>query len=436
MGQAYPELSEKVEQLETILEKEEVRFSETLDKGMAILLEEIGKTNGTILDGTTVFKLYDTYGFPMDLTADVAREHKMSIDHAQFEKDMQAQRELARASSQFKHIEENTIDTTVKTRFTGYTQTQGESSIVALYHSDTCIDTLKQGEQGVLVAESTPFYAESGGQVGDTGTIKTSTGTFGVTDTHKQADTWIHIGQVTEGKINTSQMGLFSIDEQRRGNITLNHSATHLMHSALREVLGDHVQQKGSLVNDDKFRFDFSHFEPLSDTQIKEVEKIVNQQIRTSQDTQTNEMTMDEAIESGALALFGEKYGDKVRVVNIGFSTELCGGTHIDRVGNIGVFKIVSESGVAAGVRRIEAITGSYALTYLSDQSSTISQLASLLNTTDAAVAEKVTTVLKESRSHEKEISRLKSKLAAKAGGDIASQAVDVSGLSVCSDSS
>ena len=431
MGAAYPELKENAGQVEKILKNEELRFAETLDKGMAILLDVIEKTEKSVLDGNTVFKLYDTYGFPVDLTADVAREHNMTIDLDQFELDMQAQRERARASSQFKQIDEYSIDTSINTVFTGYESVSGEDSLTALYLNDESVDSLSEGDEAILVVNSTPFYAESGGQVGDRGTIQSATGLFEVTDTQKQANTWLHIGHVKQGSLNKAQTIKIAINSERRQAIVLNHSATHLMHAALREVLGDHVQQKGSLVNEERLRFDFSHFEPVTQEQLTSIESIVNRQIRTNQNTKIKEMSMQQAKDAGAVALFGEKYGDKVRVVNIGFSTELCGGNHVNRAGDIGVFKIINEAGVAAGVRRIEAITGELAFEAFSNQAKTIQQIANILHANDGLVREKVENLLAESKIQEKEISRLKSKLASKEGGSLAEKAVEIKGINV-----
>ncbi len=436
MGEAYPELTKNAGQVEKVLKNEELRFAETLDKGMAILLDVIETTNATVLDGNTVFKLYDTYGFPYDLTADVAREHNMTIDLDQFERDMQAQRERARASSQFKQLNESDIDTSTKTTFTGYQNISDQGCVLALYlrddgNKDESVDSLSEGDQGVLVVNSTPFYAESGGQIGDKGIIHSATGQFEVTDTQKQADTWLHIGCVKQGKLATEQAVKLDIDSDRRLAIVLNHSATHLMHAALREVLGEHVQQKGSLVNEERLRFDFSHFELVTRDQLTSIESIVNKQIRTNSDAVIKEMSMQQAKDSGAVALFGEKYGDNVRVVNIGFSTELCGGNHVNRAGDIGVFKIVSEGGVAAGVRRIEAITGQLAFQAFSEQANTIQKIAGMLHTNDGKVKEKVASLLAETKAQDKEISRLKSKLAAKDGGSLADQAVEIGGIKV-----
>ncbi len=434
MGDAYPELVKAQAQVERVLEQEELRFAETLDHGMKILEEAIAALAGDVIPGNTVFKLYDTYGFPVDLTADIAREHKLSLDMPGFEAEMEAQRARARAASRFEALEVGHLEVEGSTEFTGYERIEDTAAVTSLYRLGKEVDVLSAGEEGIVLLEHTPFYAESGGQVGDRGTIRSKDGgVFFVTDTQKQGEAvFAHIGRVAEGEIRRGQQVEALVDEQRRAATRLNHSATHLMHAALREVLGDHVQQKGSLVEPERLRFDFSHFQPLTAEQLEKVEALVNEQIRANADVKTRIMPIDQAMKAGAMALFGEKYGEQVRVLSIGdFSVELCGGTHVSRAGDIGVFKIVSEAGIAAGVRRIEAVSGVAALDYIGQTEKNLAKVADLLKAGRDDAAAKVGQLLEHNRRLEKQLETLTAKLASSQGSDLASQAEDVQGIKV-----
>ena len=434
MGDAYPELAKAQSQVERVLEQEEMRFAETLDHGMKILEEAIGGLEGDVIPGDTVFKLYDTYGFPVDLTADIAREHKLSLDMPGFETAMEAQRARARAASSFDALAASGFDVEGSTEFTGYERLQDKSAVSALYKSGEAVELLRQGDEGVVLLDHTPFYAESGGQIGDRGVIRAGDGgLFRVTDTQKQGDAVVaHIGLVAEGEIRRGQDVEALVDEQRRAATRLNHSATHLMHAALRQVLGDHVQQKGSLVDPERLRFDFSHFQPLSAEELETIECLVNEQIRANAAVDTRIMPIDQAMEAGAMALFGEKYGERVRVLSIGdFSVELCGGTHVSRAGDIGVFKIVSEAGIASGVRRIEAVTGAVALGYIGETEKNLGQLANLLKAGRDDAVVKAGQLVERNRRLEKELEALKAKLASSQGSDLAGQAEEVGGIKV-----
>jgi len=434
MGDAYPELAKAQSQVERVLEQEEVRFAETLDHGMKILEEAIASLQGDVIPGDTVFKLYDTYGFPVDLTADIARERSLSLDMPGFETEMEAQRARARAANSFEALNASGLDVEGSTEFTGYECLMDKAAIAALYKGGEAVEVLRDGEEGIVLLDHTPFYAESGGQVGDRGVIHSSEGgVFRVSDTRKQGDgVFAHIGLVTQGEIRQGASVEALVDEQRRAATRLNHSATHLMHAALRQVLGDHVQQKGSLVDPERLRFDFSHFQPLSAEELQTIETLVNEQIRVNADVETRIMAVDQAMQAGAMALFGEKYGDEVRVLSIGdFSVELCGGTHASRAGDIGVFKIVSEAGIASGVRRIEAVTGAGALEYIGETEKNINEVANLLKAgRDDAVA-KVGQLLERNRRLEKELDALKARLASSQGSDLSSQAREVDGIKV-----
>lgn len=431
MGTAYPELAKAQTAVERALEKEERRFAETLEQGMKILEEAIGNLSGDTIDGDTVFKLYDTYGFPVDLTADIARERNLKLDEAGFEVAMEAQRERARAAGKFGMDYGNKLEVSGTTEFHGYDLLTETSKIVSLFSKGQPVSVIEAGEEGQIVLDHTPFYAESGGQVGDTGVLYNSSATFRVTDTRKQGTTFIHTGKVEQGELQVGNEVAAEVDAERRQAIILNHSATHLMHAALREVLGEHVQQKGSLVTPERLRFDFSHAEPVTAEQIAAVEAIVNREIRQNADTTANIMSMDDALKVGAMALFGEKYGDEVRVMKIGFSTELCGGCHVNRTGDIGLFKIVSEGGVAAGIRRIEAVTGANALNWLNEVSGRLDTVARLLKSNPVEVTDKVDALLQKNRALEKELELLKSKMASQAGSSLADRAIDVGGLRV-----
>ena len=431
MGEAYPELAKAEEKVSEVLLKEEKRFAETLDKGMKLLGIAIEQLEGDTISGDVVFKLYDTYGFPLDLTADIAREHELKIDEAGYEAAMEQQRIGSQNAGKFDTDYTDRLDIDGETDFCGYDKTQDEAEIKALFVKGEKVESLKEGDLGQIVLNRTPFYAESGGPVGDIGQLVLSENIFQVEDTQKQGKVFIHHGRMEKGSLKTSDNVIAEVDEARRQSIVLNHSATHLMHKALREVLGDHVEQKGSLVKADSLRFDFAHSEPVTREQIIEVEKLVNDEIRLNSEAESIVTTMDKAIELGAMALFGEKYGDEVRVVNIGYSTELCGGVHVKRAGDIGLFKIISESGVAAGVRRVEAVTGAAAIEWVEERSQQLEKISSLVKSGVANVEQKVVQILDKSRALEKELDQLKSKLAAQAGSNLASEALEVNGIKV-----
>ncbi|MCG9025190.1 alanine--tRNA ligase [Laribacter hongkongensis] len=432
MGDAYPELRAKQALIEDELKKEEIKFAETLDKGMA-LLEEALKDGVQVLDGKTAFQLYDTYGFPLDLTADICRERDLQVDQEGFDAAMEAQRAQSRAASTFKmggKLEYAGDDT----RFEGYAESTAEGRILALYKDGQPVDTLSAGDSGVVVLDRTPFYAEGGGQIGDTGTLAATGGLdalFDVLDTQKvTAAAFGHEGRLVRGQLKTGMTVVATIDLHRRRAIQRNHSVTHLMHAALRDVLGKHVTQKGSLVTAERTRFDFSHHEPVSAEQMAEIERIVNFVIGANYDVSARLMSMDDAQKLGAMALFGEKYGDVVRVLKMGdFSTELCGGTHVSRTGDIGFFKIVSEGGVAAGVRRIEAVTGEGAVAYVQSQDKLVRDACHMLKAqSHEEVAERIAALQDQLKGLDKEVARLKGKLAASAGEELAASAVTVNG--------
>ncbi len=429
MGEAYPELPKVQDRVMQILKQEEERFAETLEHGMKVLEHALTRED-KMLDGETVFQLYDTYGFPVDLTADIARERGVMMDYAGFEASMEQQRERARAASKFQMG--SAVDYQgVKTQFKGYdTLAVDEAQIVAIYRDGSAVQSVQAGEAAVIVLDRTPFYAESGGQAGDAGELVSGNGTFDVADTLKiQSDVFGHHGKLETGVLNVGDRIAARVDAVRRARTMRNHSATHLMHKALREVLGPHVQQKGSLVDADKTRFDFSHHSPISEDEMRQVEVIVNAEILANAATAAQIMKFDDAVKHGAMALFGEKYGDEVRVLDIGTSRELCGGTHVSRTGDIGFFKVLSEGGVAAGIRRIEATTGDRALTYVQAQEQKLAGAAAALRTSPQEVGQKITQIIDNVRNLEKELARLKSKLASSQGDDLATQAVDVKGI-------
>ena len=434
MGMAYPELKENQAKVVATLKQEEDRFFATIEHGMAILegeLADMTAKGATVFNGETAFKLHDTYGFPLDLTADICRERDFTVDGAAFDAAMARQKEQARAAGKFKMAA--ALDYAgQETAFHGYESLDAKGKVLALYKDGAAVNELHEGDLGVVVLDHTPFYAESGGQVGDRGELKGVGGIFAVEDTLKiQAAVFGHHGVLKTGKLAVGQEVAAKVDVASRAATARNHSVTHLMHKALRQVLGSHVQQKGSLVDPDKTRFDFAHAQPMSAEEIREVEEIVNTEILANAATDSRVMAIDDAQKSGAMMLFGEKYGDEVRVVAIGSSKELCGGTHVGRTGDIGLFKIVSEAGVAAGVRRIEAITGANALTYVQAQEGRVNGIAALLKTTPDEMAERVVGIMDNVRALEKELARLKSKLAASQGDDLVSQAVDVKGAKV-----
>ncbi|MCH7821222.1 MAG: alanine--tRNA ligase [Proteobacteria bacterium] len=432
MGDAYPELVKAQAHVEKVLEKEEQRFAETLDQGMEILEVAIAKLDGKEIPGDVVFKLYDTFGFPVDLTADIARERGLTIDQSGFEAAMTGQRDRARAASKFSAVADVAIKTDLETNFSGYEGTDGSSTIVALFRGDKAVKKLSTGDDGVVILSSTPFYAESGGQIGDTGSLLEKGNLFRVQDTQKSGRAIVHIGVVEKGELKIGDELEATVDAERRQAIRLNHSATHLMHAALRAVLGDHVQQKGSLVAPDRLRFDFSHYEAVTDDQVVAIEALVNDEIRKNVVAKTTVMNYDDAVASGAVALFGEKYGDEVRVLNFGdFSVELCGGTHVDRTGDIGMFKITSEGGIASGVRRVEAVTGKGALEWLAAQQHALENIAKLLRSQPNQVSGKVEQLLKRNKQLEKELTQAKQALAMGSSGDHFDNVQEIDGIKV-----
>ena len=433
MGAAYPELAQVADRVAQVLKQEEERFGETLEHGMKILDGALANVPaGGQLDGMTLFTLYDTYGFPVDLTADICRERDVDVDMAGFESAMARQRDQARAAGKFKMAEGLSYEG-AETRFEGYeTLELDNAKITALYVDGTQVDRAEVGQQAVVVLDTTPFYAESGGQVGDTGLLEGDGVRFAVADTLKiQAGVFGHHGQVESGALAVGDTLRARVDAVRRARTVRNHSATHLMHKALRQVLGSHVQQRGSLVDPDKTRFDFAHDAPMSAEQIAQVEAIVNAEVLANQPTRAQIMAYDDAVAGGAMALFGEKYGDSVRVLDIGFSRELCGGTHVTRTGDIGLFKIVAEGGVAAGVRRVEAITGDNALVWVQNQQALLLRAAGVLRSTPVDLPERIAQIQDQVRSLEKDLDQARSKLAASAGNDLAAKALDIKGVKV-----
>jgi alanyl-tRNA synthetase len=433
MGDAFPELADARERVERVLRLEEERFAETLEQGMRILEQTIEGIEGDVIPGETVFKLYDTYGFPADLTADIARERGLTLDTAGFDRQMDRQKERARAASQFGAASGAGLDLEGETEFTGYSHLEGGAEVIGIYREGTYSETLSAGEQGVVVLDETPFYAESGGQVGDRGWLFAEGSRVSVLDTRKQGgDVFGHVCRVDEGELRVGDRVDARVDAGRRAATALNHSATHLLHAALRRVLGDHVQQKGSLVDPERLRFDFSHFEPVSRDQLLTIERMVNREIRENHRVETRIMSLDDAKSSGAMALFGEKYADQVRVLRMGdFSTELCGGTHVRAVGDIGLFKIVSEGGIASGIRRIEAITGADALEAVEANENLLQRLAGLVKSGGDDLGDKVSALVDRSKRLERELAELKAKLAGAAGQDLAGQAEDIGGVKV-----
>ena len=429
---AFPELVDARENVERGLLNEEQRFGETLEQGMRILQDDIDNMTGDTISGDTVFMLYDTYGFPVDLTADIARERGLQLDMQGYEKNMQQQRERARDASRFGEGYDAALDVKSSSAFTGYNHLQEKSTVTEIFRDNQPVQTLNEGESGILFLNETPFYAESGGQVGDTGLIKNSKFEFEVSDTQKKSDAHAHIGKLIKGSVSVGDDVEAEINQRRRENIVLNHSATHLMHAALREVLGKHVQQKGSLVAPDRLRFDFSHDAPVSSAELYKIEQIVNTEIRKNTPAQAQIMDKDKAMAAGAMALFGEKYGDEVRVLSIGdFSVELCGGTHVDRAGDIGLFKIISESGVASGIRRIEAVTGEHAFNWIQYVLNDYQQTAKILNARLEEVPVKAGNAVSRNKELEKEVSHLKARLASQVSSDIESHVVEIDGIKV-----
>ncbi|MBT2786689.1 MULTISPECIES: alanine--tRNA ligase [unclassified Halomonas] len=433
MGDAYPELREASDQIARVLLKEEEQFARTLDHGMGLLNAALAELDGKVLPGETVFKLYDTYGFPFDLTADVCRERGVTLDEEGFKQALEAQRERARAASQFGADYSASIELEGETAFTGYDRLEDQAKVTALVDSEgNELAALEAGQKGVVLLDRTPFYGESGGQVGDTGYLYVDGGRFQVTDTQKQSGHHLHQGIMVEGSLRVGASVRGEVDASLRTATIRNHSATHLLHKALRMVLGDHVQQKGSLVNAERLRFDFSHFEPMTAEQLAEVERLVNEQILANAPTKIEQMSLDQAKAKGAAALFEAKYADNVRVLTIGaddFSIELCGGTHVARSGDIGCCHVMSEVGIASGVRRIEAITGSNALSYFREQEARLERLGERLKTKPEQVEARVESLVERNRSLEKELEQLKAKLASAAGSDMLSQVQEINGV-------
>lgn len=433
MGEAYPELISKQEEIIDSLRKEEEQFARTLDKGMAVLEEALKELSGKVLPGELIFQLYDTFGFPTDLTNDVAREKGYSLDMNGYEKCMEEQRKRARSASQFGIDYTDSIRLDGNTEFCGYSSLSNNASVIALYLDGEQVDSAAADSEVVVILDNTPFYAESGGQVGDTGYLQSGLAKVEITDCRKSGDHHLHIGRVLSGEIKAGDTVAAEVDANVRAATALNHSATHLLHKALQEVLGDHVQQKGSLVDSQRLRFDFSHGEAVTPQQIREIEQIVNGEILRNSQVETEVMSMDAAIEKGAMALFGEKYGDEVRVLSMGgdFSVELCGGTHASHTGDIGLLKISGESSVAAGIRRVEAVTAERALAMVNELQDSLGEVAGIVRAAKQNVTDKVRQVVDENRRLQKEIEALKSKLANASGSDLMSGLKEVKGVSV-----
>lgn len=433
MGEAFPELKQQQANIERVLKAEEEQFSKTLEHGLKILEQDLAELKGTVVPGDVVFKLYDTYGFPMDLTADIARERELTVDEVGFEREMEAQRVRARSASSFGLDYNTLVKVDVATEFTGYHATVGSAKIVAIYKDGKSVDVLSEGEEAVVVLDQTPFYAESGGQVGDCGFLRSTSGRFDVRDTTKTGGAFLHHGVLVLGNLTVGAPVETQVDAEVRHATALNHSATHLLHAALRQVLGEHVQQKGSLVDSQRLRFDFSHFEAIKPEQLKALEDIVNAEIRKNTPVETEETDIETAKKKGAMALFGEKYGDEVRVLSMGgsFSVELCGGIHAARTGDIGLLKITSEGGVASGVRRIEAVTGAAALAYLNAAEEQLKEAATLVKGSRDNLIDKLSAVLERNRQLEKQLEQLQAKAASAAGDDLSASTLDIKGVKV-----
>ncbi|WP_448679854.1 alanine--tRNA ligase [Pseudomonas nicosulfuronedens] len=435
MGEAFVELKQQQAHIERVLKTEEEQFAKTLEQGLKILEQDLSELKGSVIPGNVVFKLYDTYGFPVDLTNDIARERSLTLDEEGFEREMEAQRERARSASAFGMDYNSLVKVDGDTRFLGYQGVSGAGQIIALFKDGKAVEQLGEGEEGVVVLDQTPFYAESGGQVGDSGFLEAAGVRFDVRDTTKAGGAHLHHGVVAQGSLTVGAAVKAEVDASVRQATALNHSATHLLHAALRQVLGDHVQQKGSLVDSQRLRFDFSHFEAIKPEQLKQLEDIVNTEIRKNSEVETEETDIESAKNKGAMALFGEKYGDQVRVLSMGgkFSVELCGGTHVSRTGDIGLFKITSEGGVASGVRRIEAVTGGAALAYLNGAEEQLKEAAGLVKGSRDNLLDKLSGLIERNRQLEKELEQLKAKAASAAGDDLAGSAVEVGGVKVLS---
>ena len=433
MGDAFAELRQQQAHIERVLRNEEEQFAKTLEQGLRILEQDLASLEGSVIPGAVVFKLYDTYGFPVDLTNDIARERNLTLDEAGFEREMEAQRERARSASAFGMDYNSLVKIEGETEFRGYQTTRDVGKVVALFKEGMSVQKLAAGEEGVVVLDRTPFYAESGGQVGDCGYLAAEGVRFDVRDTTKAGAAFLHHGVLDSGSLEVGAQIEAVVDDSVRQSTALNHSATHLLHAALRKLLGEHVSQKGSLVDSQRLRFDFSHFEAIRPEQIKTLEDLVNAEIRRNTAVEIEETDIDTAKSKGAMALFGEKYGDTVRVLSMGsgFSVELCGGTHVARTGDIGLFKIISEGGVAAGVRRIEAVTGAAALAYLNQAEEQLREAAGLVKGSRDNLLDKLAGVLERNRQLEKELEQLKAKAASAAGDDLAGSAIDVGGVRV-----
>ncbi|MGE6529260.1 alanine--tRNA ligase [Pseudomonas sp. NPDC077382] len=431
MGDAFSELRTLQAHIERVLKTEEEQFAKTLEQGLKILEQDLADLQGSVIPGDVIFKLYDTYGFPVDLTGDIARERELTLDEEGFEREMEAQRERARSASAFGMDYNSLVKVEGETRFTGYMGTSGTGKVLALFKEGIAVQSLSAGEEGVVVLDETPFYAESGGQAGDCGYLSTDDLRFDVRDTSKAGGAFLHHGILDSGNLQVGATVDATVDSSVRQSTALNHSATHLLHAALRQMLGEHVSQKGSLVDSQRLRFDFSHFEAIKPEQLKALEDKVNAEIRNNSAVETEETDIETAKSKGAMALFGEKYGDQVRVLTMGggFSVELCGGTHVKRTGDIGLFKIVSEGGVAAGVRRIEAVTGEQALAYLNRAEEQLKEVAGLVKGSRDNLLDKLGAMLERNRQLEKELEQLKAKAASATGNDLASAAVDVKGV-------
>lgn len=432
MAEAGKDVKAKQANVEKLLRLEEEQFARTLERGLSLLDEALSQVKDGILSGEVAFKLYDTYGFPLDLTADVCRERNITIDEQAFDREMEAQRTRAQAASQFGVDYNSVIRVDGETKFEGYTEVESQAKITALFYDGKSVESIEAGQNAVVILENTPFYAESGGQIGDSGYLSAEGVTFNVKDTQKYGQVFGHIGELTQGSLKVGQTVNAIVDAERRHNTSLNHSATHLLHAALRQVLGQHVVQKGSLVSDKALRFDFAQPEAITKEQLTQIETLVNQKIRANFPVQTDIMDIDSAKAKGAMALFGEKYGDKVRVLTMGdFSIELCGGIHAKRTGDIGLFKIITENAVAAGVRRIEAVTGENAIEWLHNQQRILTQSADLLKSDVNTLAEKIQQLQEKAKKVEKELQGLKEKAAMQAGSDFVKSAVKINGVSV-----
>ncbi len=431
MGEAFPELKQQQAHIERVLKTEEEQFAKTLEQGLKILEQDLAELKGSVIPGEVIFKLYDTYGFPVDLTGDIARERELTLDEEGFEREMEAQRERARSASAFGMDYNSLVKVEGETRFTGYLSTSGSGKVLALFKEGMAVQSLSAGEEGVVVLDETPFYAESGGQIGDCGYLSADGLRFDVRDTSKAGGAFLHHGILDSGNLQVGGTVDATVDASVRQATALNHSATHLLHAALRQILGEHVSQKGSLVDSQRLRFDFSHFEAIKPEQLKALEDKVNAEIRGNSAVEIEETDIETAKSKGAMALFGEKYGDQVRVLTMGggFSVELCGGTHVKRTGDIGLFKITSEGGVAAGVRRIEAVTGEQALAYLNGAEDQLKEAAALVKGSRENLLDKLGAMLERNRQLEKELEQLKAKAASATGNDLAGSAVDVNGV-------